>query len=69
MEKLNANSRVISLGAGVQSSVMALMAAKGELTPMPEAAILTDTQWEPKDVYEHLDWLEKQLPPYTEYQR
>ena len=58
----NANSRVISLGAGVQSSVMALMAAKGELRPMPEAAIFADTQWEPKDVYEHLDWLEKQLP-------
>ena len=38
------------------------MAAKGELTPMPEAAIFADTQWEPKDVYEHLDWLEKQLP-------
>jgi hypothetical protein len=26
----------ISLGAGVQSSTMALMAAHGEITPMPE---------------------------------
>ena len=53
--------RVLSLGAGVQSSVMALMAAKGEL-PMPDCAIFSDTQWEPKAVYEHLDWLEEQLP-------
>ena len=54
--------KVISLGAGVQSSVMALMAAEGELTPMPDCAIFSDTQWEPKSVYDHLDWLEKQLP-------
>lgn len=54
--------RVISLGAGVQSSVMALMAACQELGPMPDAAIFADTQWEPAAVYEHLDWLEKVLP-------
>jgi hypothetical protein len=53
---------VISLGAGVQSSVMALMAARGELTPMPDCAIFADTQWEPEGVYAHLDWLESQLP-------
>lgn len=53
---------VISLGAGVQSSTMALMAARGELTPMPVAAIFADTQAEPKGVYTWLDWLEGQLP-------
>lgn len=53
---------IISLGAGVQSSVMALMAAKGEITPMPDAAIFADTQWEPPSIYKHLDWLEQQLP-------
>lgn len=53
---------VISLGAGVQSTVMALMAAEGELTPMPKCAIFADTQFEPKGVYEHLSWLEEQLP-------
>ena len=58
----NASLRVISLGAGVQSSVMALMAAHGEIEPMPDAAIFADTQWEPRGVYEHLDWLEEQLP-------
>lgn len=58
----NATIRVISLGAGVQSSVMALLAARGEIGPMPDAAIFADTQWEPAEVYEHLDWLETQLP-------
>lgn len=53
---------VISLGAGVQSTTMALMAAHGEITPMPDCAIFADTQWEPKRVYKHLDWLEKLLP-------
>lgn len=53
---------VISLGGGVQSSAMALMAAKGEITPMPQFAVFADTQAEPKAVYEWLDWLEKQLP-------
>lgn len=41
---------------------MALMFAKGELTPMPDCAIFADTQSEPRKVYEWLDWLETQLP-------
>ena len=53
---------IISLGAGVQSSVMALMAAKGLIKPMPDYAVFADTGWEPRGVYEHLDWLETQLP-------
>lgn len=53
---------IISLGAGVQSSCMAMMAAKEMLSPMPVAAIFADTQAEPKSVYTWLDWLEKQLP-------
>ena len=53
---------IISLGAGVQSSTMALMAAHGEITPMPDCAIFADTQAETRKVYEWLDWLEKQLP-------
>jgi hypothetical protein len=52
----------ISLGAGVQSSTLALMAAHGEVGPMPQAAIFADTQAEPASVYTWLDWLEKQLP-------
>src|ERR1019366_3588936 len=54
--------RVISLGAGVQSTTMALMAARGEIGPMPDCAIFADTGAEPAAVYRHLDWLEKELP-------
>lgn len=46
--------RYLSLGAGVQSSTLAMMIATGELPPI-EAAIFADTQAEPKGVYE---WLE-----------
>ena len=53
---------IISLGAGVQSSTMALMAKHGEITPMPDCAIFADTQAEPQNVYDWLDYLEKQLP-------
>ena len=53
---------IISLGAGVQSTTMALMAACGEIGPMPDGAIFADTGAEPQGVYRHLDWLEKQLP-------
>lgn len=48
---------VLSLGAGVQSTTLALMAAHGEITPMPDCAIFADTQWEPDAVYRHLAWL------------
>lgn len=54
--------RVLSLGAGVQSTVLALLAARGEIGPMPDVAIFADTQFEPLGVYQHLDWLEAQLP-------
>ena len=53
---------ILSLGAGVQSSTLALMAAAGEVTPMPDAAIFADTQWEPAAVYAHLDRLSAALP-------
>ena len=52
--------RVLSLGAGVQSTALALMIEKGE-QPMVDCAIFSDTQSEPFHVYKHLDWLEKQL--------
>lgn len=53
---------ILSLGAGVQSSTLALMAAHGEITPMPDCAIFADTGSEPRKVYEWLDWLETKLP-------
>ena len=54
--------RVLSLGAGVQSTTLALMAAHGEIGPMPDCAIFADTGWEPAAIYRHLDWLETQVP-------
>lgn len=48
--------RILSLGAGVQSSTMALMAAHGEI-PMPDYAIFADTGAEPAAVYEYFRWL------------
>ncbi|EIP96797.1 hypothetical protein OpiT1DRAFT_01222 [Opitutaceae bacterium TAV1] len=53
---------VLSLGAGVQSSTVALMFALGELSPMPTAAIFADTGAEPAAVYDWLAALEKRLP-------
>lgn len=54
--------RVLSLGAGVQSTALSLMAALGEIEPMPDCAVFADTQDESDETYTHLDWLEKQLP-------
>ena len=53
---------VISLGGGVQSSVVSLMAAEGLIKPMPDFAVFADTGWEPEAVYRHIDWLAEQLP-------
>lgn len=53
---------VISLGAGVQSSAMALMAAKGEITPAVDFCVFADTGAEPSSVYSFLKWLEEELP-------
>lgn len=50
--------RVLSLGAGVQSSAVLLMALDGIFGPLPDCAIFADTQWEPQEVYAHLDRLE-----------
>ena len=54
---------VISLGGGVQSSVMALMASGGAFGPMPDCAIFADTHWEPPTIYTHLEWLAGNLAP------
>lgn len=52
----------LSLGAGVQSTTLALMAAAGEIRPMPDCALFADTGWEPRAVYDHLDRLQAALP-------
>ena len=60
---------VLSLGGGVQSSVMALMASQslpptgsgGAFDRIPDCAIFADTRWEPPSVYEHIEWLRDRL--------
>lgn len=49
--------RAVSLGAGVQSTTLVLMAAHGEIGPMPDCAIFADTGEEPEAIYDHLRWL------------
>lgn len=50
--------RILSLGAGVQSTTVFLMSCKGVL-PRLDHAVFADTQWEPAEVYTHLAWLEQ----------
>lgn len=54
--------RVISHGAGVQTSTLCLMVARGDIGPMPDMAIMADTGNEPRRVYQYLEWLRDQLP-------
>jgi len=51
---------LLSLGAGVQSTTLALMACDGTL-PGLDGAIFADTGWEPAAVYAHLDRIEAVL--------
>lgn len=48
--------RILSLGVGVQSSTLALMAERGDIAPV-DCAIMADTGAEPTKVYEYLDYL------------
>ncbi len=61
--QMNEPIHILSLGAGVQSSTLAIMAARGEVPGYPKlsAAIFADTQDEPASVYVWLDWLEAEI--------
>lgn len=56
-ESRKADLRIVSFGAGVQSTTLLLMAIKGLIKPKPDYAIFSDTGWEPAKVYEHLEWI------------
>ena len=47
--------QILSFGAGVQSTALLLMSCKG-LLPKLDAAVFADVGWEPKKVYDHLEW-------------
>jgi len=51
--------RILSLGAGVQSSTLILLSERG-LLPRLDAAIFADTRYEPRAVYHHVRWLRRQ---------
>ena len=53
---------VVSLGAGVQSSVLCLLSKHNELDYPISGAIFSDVGAEPKAVMDWLDWLEGELP-------
>ena len=59
---MNIEHHFLNLGAGVQSTALYLMSIDGDEPDVPkfDAAIFADTQEEPDDVYEHLEWLERQ---------
>ena len=51
----------MSLGGGTQSTVMALLADRGELGPEPDFAVFADTGWEAEAVYRNVEWLAEEL--------
>ena len=56
-EHPEASLRVVSLGAGVQSSAMLLMGAQGRFGAPPDMAVFADTGNEPPEVYAMVEWL------------
>ena len=53
---------VLMLGAGTQSTTMALMAAAGDFGAPPDYAMFNDTGDESAATYRVLDWVTSQLP-------
>lgn len=51
--------RILSFGAGIQSTTLLLMACRGVL-PRFDQVIFADTRWEDDAVYVHLEWCKKQ---------
>lgn len=56
--------RVLSLGAGVQSTTLLLMMIHGEVE-RADHVVFADTGWEPKKVYEHLDRLKMMMDEHS----
>ena len=54
------SKRILSLGAGVQSTALLLLTARGALPPI-DAAVFADTGWKPREVYEHLERIDAEI--------
>jgi 3'-phosphoadenosine 5'-phosphosulfate sulfotransferase (PAPS reductase)/FAD synthetase len=52
---------ILNLGAGVQSTALALLFEEGRFPVKLDAAIFADTQEESREVYEHLEKLKTRL--------
>ena len=63
MEKV----RVLSLGAGVQSSALCYMYERGDLDGRPDFAVFADTQREPAEVYEFFEKLKREIWSFPIY--
>lgn len=61
----NSALRVLSLGAGVQSTVLLLLGLRGAFGPRPDHVIFADTGWEPADVYRNMKWLQGEVARQT----
>lgn len=57
---MGAQPRVLSLGAGRQSTTLLLLAAEGRI-PRFDYAVFADTGWEPEPVYRHLERIEREV--------
>lgn len=51
---------VLSLGAGVQSSALAMLSVEGVI-PRYDAVVFADTGWESQQTYDTLNWLKDKL--------
>jgi len=58
-QRNNNMKQVLSFGAGVQSTALFLMSLRG-LLPKLDLVIFSDVGWEPKKVYDHLEWCKKE---------
>ncbi len=57
-------TRYISLGGGVQSTALVLMAVDGMFGKVPSAALFADLEWERAGFYEHMEKLEEAVAPF-----
>ena len=64
----NKTVRVLSLGAGVQSSALAYLYQDGILPDPPAFAVFADTQREPEAVYKYFQHLKKDIKCFPIYE-
>lgn len=60
--------RILSLGAGIQSTDLLLRSLRGEYDHVPECAVFSDTGCEPAAVYKYLEWLSRYVEKEYHFQ-